>query len=513
MFYPGMRPVTAAVILIAPALAVPTQSPPDTDIANVVDRELTFDGAVAANMIDVSTADGIVTLTGTVDNLLAKERAARIAETVKGVRSVVNRIRVHAPESDPGETIATRVKRALLVDPATDSYEVTVEVVPDGHVVLSGAVDSWKERELAAHVAKGVSGVVALTNQITVDPETERPDAEIAAEIREALRWNALVDDGLIEVAVTDGEVALTGIVGSAAEKREARRTAWTAGVRSIDDSALDVERWARDDDLRKSKYVVRSEDEIRRAIEDALMHDPRVSSFNVAPSVRDNAVTLRGVVDNLRARRAAEQVAHDTVGVGLVYNYLKVRPAQERSAQAIAEDVRAALRRDPYVDRYEITVDVEDGTVYLSGSVDSYFEKAQADDLAARVNGVTDVVNSLEAGGSAYGYDPYVDDWLIYGFDWYDYVPSYTYELDQNIRRAIEEELAWSPFVDADEVSVSVNDGIATLTGEVDSWMEKGAARDNAYQAGATYVRNDLIVSAPGTMEASATRDADGVK
>jgi osmotically-inducible protein OsmY len=40
----------------------------------------------------VNTRDGIVTLSGWVDNLLAKERAGQIAESVKGVRAVVNRI-------------------------------------------------------------------------------------------------------------------------------------------------------------------------------------------------------------------------------------------------------------------------------------------------------------------------------------------------------------------------------------------------------------------------------------
>jgi osmotically-inducible protein OsmY len=58
-----------------------------------------------------------------------------------------------------------------------------------------------------------------------------------------------------------------------------------------------------------------------------------------------------------------------------------------------------------------------------------------------------------------------------------------------------IEDQLWWSPFVDANEVTVEVEDGVATLSGTADSWSERGAARDNAYDGGATVCPQ----SAPG--------------
>jgi osmotically-inducible protein OsmY len=65
-------------------------------------------------------------------------------------------------------------------------------------------------------------------------------------------------------------------------------------------------------------------EDEVRDAINAALLHDPRVMSFNVDADVLGGTVTLRGEVDNLRAKRAAEQDAEDILGVSTVYNRLK---------------------------------------------------------------------------------------------------------------------------------------------------------------------------------------------
>lgn len=486
--------VFALVSLVAVA---PPQSGnlSDAGVSSIVDRELFFDRAVSSHRVDVETEDGVATLRGTVDNLLAKERAARVAQTVKGVRAVVNLLQVEPAAERTDEEIRSDVLAALLADPAADAYEVSVAVVPEGHVVLSGKVDSWKERELSAKVAKGIRGVRELTNDIEVVPATERTDLDVAHDVREALRWNALVDHALIEVQVEDGAVRLSGTVGSAAESREATATAWTLGVTSVDASDLSVERWARDDDLRKGKYAAVDDEEVRRAIEAALAEDPRVGPSAVRASVSDGTVTLRGVVEDLRAKRAAEQDARNTVGVALVSNLLKVRPEHEREDGTIETDVREALLRDPYVERYEVTVDAHDGTVYLLGSVDSFFEKAQAADVAARVAGVTRVANNLTVDDSPYAFDPYVDDWNIYDFEWYRHAPSYSYTSDTALEKAIEDEIFWSPFVDGDEVRVDVVNGVATLSGSVDSWMESGAARDNAYEAGATYVRNLLRV------------------
>ena len=79
-----------------PVLAAEAKDIKDIDITLAVDRQLQIDEGVPAHLIDVRTKDGIVTLSGPVENLLARERAAEIAATVKGVRSVINFIDVLA---------------------------------------------------------------------------------------------------------------------------------------------------------------------------------------------------------------------------------------------------------------------------------------------------------------------------------------------------------------------------------------------------------------------------------
>ena len=489
------RGLSVFILFLATLLPNAAHALRDADVTAAVENELFYDHAVSANNIITSTDRGVVTLRGSVSNLLAKERAVRIAETVKGVRSVVDLIKVVPGKRATDGEIAQAIEQALLEDPATDSYEVSVKV-QDRHATLTGTVDSWDEKSLSEKIAKGVRGLTKVTNKITISYTSKRPDREIEAEIAQALRWNNLVDDGLIDVQAKNGAVKLTGTVGSAAERRQARLTAWTSGVQSVDDSGLEVERWARDDDLRRDKYLSKTDEEIRKAVQAAMLRDPRVAAFNVTPSVAGGSVRLHGVVENLRAKRAAEQDARHTVGVHTVKNYLKVRPADQRDDMAIEDDIRAAFGRDPYVERYEAAVSVYGGMAYLSGTMDSHFERSRADELASRIEGVVAVVNRIHVDPSRPDpADPWVDPLGLYRDTWLSHRPYLSMKEDLQIKKDIESELFWSPFVDSDAVSVAVDLGVATLSGTVDSYMEKQAALDNAYEGGAVHVRNKIEV------------------
>ena len=147
----------------------------DNTVSLNVESEFIFDPGVPFNEIDVTTQDGIVTLKGKTDNLLAKERATLVAETVKGVRSVVNLVKVKPTKGLTGATLAKRIDSALLSDPAADSYEVDVTADDHGRVTLTGTVDSWQEKNLAGIVAKSVTGVTELRNDLKIDYKTRPP--------------------------------------------------------------------------------------------------------------------------------------------------------------------------------------------------------------------------------------------------------------------------------------------------------------------------------------------------
>jgi osmotically-inducible protein OsmY len=152
---------------------------------------------------------------------------------------------------------------------------------------------------------------------------------------------------------------------------------------------------------------------------------------------------------------------------------------------------------RDPYVERFEIAVTVVNGVAYLEGVVDSYFEKLHADTVAAGVKGVVGVENGLTVRDDhkPYTYDPYLEDAYVYDFDWYDYRPGFALTGDAAIKRSIESQLWWSPFVDSDDIEVTVDNGVATLEGTVESWGEYIVARENALQGGAPWVVNNISI------------------
>jgi len=466
----------------------------DSEITSAIESRLWKNPSTPASQIDVRTDQGIVTLSGSVDNLLAKERALEIAETLRGVRAVVNQIEVK-PGARTDEEVRKDVERALVMDPAADSYEVKTEV-SGGVATLTGTVQSWQEKRLSGEVAKGVKGLKDIKNEITVQYKSKRLDSEIEADVKRRLESDVWVDDAIVTVAVKDGKVTLSGATGSAAENSRAYSDAWVAGVTSVDASGMKVDKWwSRGELQRKDKYAAKSDEEIKKAVQDAFLYDPRVLSFNPTVEVKYGTVTLTGVVDNLKASQAAELDAKNTRGTWRVKNYLKVRPVKQPSDADIAKNVKSALLWDPSVDRYQINVSVYNGTTYLSGTVDSYYEKSLAEDVASRVNGVVDVNNNLRIEydpAVVYSYHPYRSYYSHYP---YRYYPYHLGSSDRAIKDDIEDELWWSWYVDANQVNVSVSNGVATLTGAVNSWQEQQAAVTNAMEGGARNVVNNLKV------------------
>jgi osmotically-inducible protein OsmY len=64
-----------------------------------------------------------------------------VASTVKGVRSVVNRIKVQPDKPRSDEEIRRDVTQELTPDPAADSYQLAAEI-DDGVVALTDTVKS-----------------------------------------------------------------------------------------------------------------------------------------------------------------------------------------------------------------------------------------------------------------------------------------------------------------------------------------------------------------------------------
>jgi osmotically-inducible protein OsmY len=469
----GLSIMMLACLLLTTATSfAAAEAVKDKDIDHAIETEFWASDAVDGNDVSATTQDGIVTLAGTVEHLLAKEHARKIAEATVGVRAVINQIKVVPETARTDAELQDAVEQALFKDPATDSYEVTVSA-DNGIVSLSGTVDSWQEKQLCSTVAKAVKGVRDINNNIVIDFALNRPDQEIKPEIEARLANDILIDDYLVNVDVNTGTVQLSGTVGSVAEKRRAVSDAWVGGVKDVNADDLEVQWWARDKLRRKSSYVARTDEEIKEAVKDAFLFDPRVFSFDPQVEVDAGTVTLTGVVDNMEAKRAAEKDARNTLGVWRVKNHLKVRPGKDTEADALEKRAADALLENPYVSRLDVKVEAyQDGWITLSGRVNNSFEKDMAEQVVSGVKGVTGILNNLD-----------------YDYEW-------SWKPDWVLREDIKDELYWSPFVDEEQVSITVDRGVVTLTGNVETWTERLEAGKNAWEAGAKDVRNRLTVT-----------------
>lgn len=437
-------------------------------IAQAVERKLRADGVISIDHMNMMVREGVVTFKGTVNTLLAKERAARLAETVKGVRAVVNQLQVQPFIPYTDSEVKQRVMEELKSNSAINPEMIQV-AVKEGVVTLNGHVESWDGKFIMGKIVKQVKGVKELENHLAFLKNEPRSDADMKRDIVKRLRYDVWVPAEAIEVKVEDGKVVLTGVVGSALAKRKAVFHAWGTGVKEVEteDLVIDPELSGT---MSRTKTINLSPEKIREALTNAFSYDPRVVHVPEV-IVQEGVVTLSGPIDSLQAKRAAEEDALNTVGVRNVRNVLKVQPPDGMTDGEIGNSIRKAWERNPYLTRLGMDVTVFDGIAYLAGTVGSNFEKDQAEEAVASVQGVTEIINRLQVNASWVG------------------------KPDSEIREDVKDQLWWSPFVDSDRITVSVDDGVVTLEGTVEDWQEWRIASENAVEGGARSVRNKLAV------------------
>jgi hyperosmotically inducible protein len=180
----------------------------DPGITTAVKSKLAADDTVKAYRIDVDTKDRVVTLSGEVDNAVAKARAVEIARGVEGVREVVDNTAIVAGVTPPGglddkaaattgevaregaakadeakdkadakaddlgdatkdAALTAAVKTKFLADTKVSGLKIDVDT-SKGVVTLSGTVPTADERTHAIAIAKETDGVKSVVNKLKV---------------------------------------------------------------------------------------------------------------------------------------------------------------------------------------------------------------------------------------------------------------------------------------------------------------------------------------------------------
>ena len=192
--------------------------------------------------IGVIAKDGVITLTGTVNSYPKKVEAEAAAKSVAGVKAVVEKIDV---KFDTNRTkvddtdIANEVLNAIKWNWRIPSDKIKA-IVEKGWVTLEGQVTWNFQREAIKSVVKNLNGVVGLTCNITIKPESH--DEIEKREVERALSRNWSIRSQDIDVQVDGTKVTLTGTVSTWYQKDEAGRIAWnTPGIWTVDNQ-LEVE-------------------------------------------------------------------------------------------------------------------------------------------------------------------------------------------------------------------------------------------------------------------------------
>ena len=214
-----------------------TMAKTDRQIHAAVLQELKWDTQVDETDAGVEVDNGVVTLTGSVSSYAKKIAVQDAAHRVVGVLDVANDIQVSFPGSmvHTDTDIAHAVRRTLEWDTLV-AHENIHSTVANGLVNLEGTVPFWADRIYAEKAVRNLTGVRAVTDNLTVSAPKVAPET-VRRSIEAALERRADREAERIQVDVKDGTASLTGRVHNWNEKQAVLGAAGFApGVRKVED-------------------------------------------------------------------------------------------------------------------------------------------------------------------------------------------------------------------------------------------------------------------------------------
>jgi len=178
--------------------------------------------------VKATAKEGVVTLSGTVNQQSNKKLAEETAASLPGVTKVDNLLELKAqyPDEKSNEWLAMNIKAALLFHRNVSALNTQV-YVEEGIVTLRGTASSQAQKELTAEYAD-IDGVREVRNEMTVVENPENPketmgekidDASITAQVKIALATHRSTSALKTSVSTDEGIVTVSGTAKNAAEK------------------------------------------------------------------------------------------------------------------------------------------------------------------------------------------------------------------------------------------------------------------------------------------------------
>tara|TARA_R110000744_G_scaffold82351_7_gene161841 strand:- start:5021 stop:5689 length:669 start_codon:yes stop_codon:yes gene_type:complete len=200
----------------------------DAEIKKDVLDELAWQPNIDETDIGVIVENGIVTLSGVVNNYSKKIAAENAVKGIEGVKALAGDIEVKYGKAfkKTDKEIAKAVVDALKWNSSVPEEGLTIKV-EDGWVYLSGEVN-WNYQKNEAKLAiENLLGVRSVINNISIKQDVQ--NYEVKDRIKKAFERSAEIDANKI-IVLTDGHtVTLKGKVHSIKEKEDAETAAYRA--------------------------------------------------------------------------------------------------------------------------------------------------------------------------------------------------------------------------------------------------------------------------------------------
>jgi hyperosmotically inducible protein len=220
-----IKNLSVLIAFIAGPIALLAASDTDRKIEDSAKASYNY-RTVLDGHVKVKSNDGVVTLTGKVQDADDKALAADTVENLPGVVSVNNRIKIESTYPEHSDAwMAFKIRSRLLVKGNVSATSTKVAVV-DGNVTLTGTADNAAQKELTAVYAKDIDGVKMVENDIVIN---EKPagetmgesidDASITSQVKYELLSHKATSAIKTKITTTDGVVHVTGDASSDAEK------------------------------------------------------------------------------------------------------------------------------------------------------------------------------------------------------------------------------------------------------------------------------------------------------
>jgi hyperosmotically inducible periplasmic protein len=241
------KSLSVLLALVATPLALFASSATDRKIEDAAKASYNYK-TVLEDHVAVNANDGVVTLTGEVQDKEQQSLAVDTVENLPGVTNVKNEIKIKPTYPEHSDSwMAFKIRSRLLVK-ANVSAATTTVAAKDGVVTLSGTADNLAQKELTEVYAKEIDGVKSVKNEIVVQaplaptgeakPETmgeKIDDTSITTQVKYALLSNKATSALKTKVSTNEGIVTLSGDVASDAEKSLViKLTQDVRGVKSV---------------------------------------------------------------------------------------------------------------------------------------------------------------------------------------------------------------------------------------------------------------------------------------